>query len=217
SARAATSVNMCAASLMSARLFVSQPPASSPTQKSPHTARLVRTALSSPAWSRDTPTVQRLFGVVAEQGEDLVRRQPPSPAQEGELDDEPAADDLSAAAGDQLERRRRRAAGGEQVVDQEHAMLRPERVAVDLERVATVLELVARGVGLVRQLARLAHDGHPGAERVRGGGDDEPARLDAEHHVRAAAKVRGEGVDRGAEGARVGEQRRDVLEDDPRL
>ena len=49
---AATSVNMCAASLISARLFVHQPPTSSATHSRPVTTSPVRTAPSSLAWSR---------------------------------------------------------------------------------------------------------------------------------------------------------------------
>ena len=55
------------------------------------------------------------------------------------------------------DRRRRGAAGGEHVVDDQHPLARRDRVAVDLEQVGAVLELVLLALDLPRQLARLAH------------------------------------------------------------
>src|SRR5262249_43915981 len=84
------------------------------------------------------------------------------------------------------------------------------------ERVRAVFELIARPVRAVRELARLADDRDSRPEGERGGGaDDEAARLDAEHRVDPPSIWCDEGFDHGAEGIRVGEQRRDVLEDDP--
>src|SRR5262249_53351948 len=72
--------------------------------------------------------------------------------------------------------------------------------------------------GVRRQLARLAHDGDPDAERVgQRRADDEAARLDTEHHVGRAAIALGQVVDGPSERRPVGQQRRDVLEDDARL
>src|SRR2546429_658075 len=81
-------------------------------------------------------------------------------------------------------RGRGRPAGRQQVVDDQHAMAIADGVVVDLERVAAVLELVAGCIGLVRELARLAHQRQPRAETVgHGGADDEAAGLDPEHDV----------------------------------
>src|SRR5439155_20879647 len=93
-----------------------------------------------------------------------------------------------------------------------------EGVVVDLERVATVFELVARRVLLGRELPRLAHERDAGTEAVRHGRpDDEPPRFDAEHHVGTATVALDEAVDHRPEGRSVGEERGDVLEDDAGL
>src|SRR2546428_5893947 len=124
--------------------------------------------------------------IVSDQREDLAIPEPAPAVEERELDDEAAADHAATAAPHQLDRGGGRAAGGEQVVDDEHAMVATDRVVVDLERVAAVLELVARGIGLERELAGLPHQHDAGAEAVRDrGADDEAARLDAEHQVGA--------------------------------
>ena len=101
----------------------------------------------------------------------------------------------------------------------EHAVVGGERVAVHLERVGAVLELVAVRVGVPRQLARLAHRHEAGAERERDRrGEDEAARFDADDlgdrvpiERRASSSV----AARNAVG--VAEQRRDVAEHDARL
>ena len=95
-----------------------------------------------------------------------------------------------------------------------------DRVAVDLEQVGAVLELVLLALDLPRQLAGLADRHEPGRAAVRDRRrEHEAARLDPEHLVdrarprtarASASTVSGEGVGRR-------EQRRDVLEDDARL
>ena len=97
-------------------------------------------------------------------------------------------------------------------------MVIADRVVMDLEGVAAVLEVVAGRVGPRRELSRFAHDREPGAETVRHRrADDEAARLDAEHHVGASAVALDELVDGRPERRGVREQRGDVLEHDPRL
>src|SRR5204863_85400 len=73
--------------------------------------------------------------------------------EEGELDQERHADDVAPELLDQPERRGHRAARGEQVIDGEYALPRLDRVLVDGERVAPVLELVLDLDGLARELA----------------------------------------------------------------
>ena len=123
----------------------------------------------------------------------------------------------------QRARGRCRPAGGEHVVDDEHPVVGGERVAVHLQHVAAVLQLVAVRVGVPRQLARLAHRHEPGAQ---GEGDrrreDEPARLDTDHLGDRPVRVgpverRDEQVGGEPERIRVAEQRRDVAEHDARL
>ena len=87
------------------------------------------------------------------------------------------------------------------------------RVAVDLELVGAVLELVLLAIHRPRQLAGLAHRHEPGAEPVGDRrGEDEAPGLDADHPVDLdAGEVVGDGVDRrtGTRSASA-EQRRDV-------
>ena len=127
----------------------------------------------------------RRGGLEAQDRLDAVaeRLEPLAAAERGELEQERHADDGggrrtptpgSARGGGG-------AAGGEHVVDDEHAVVGFERVAVHLERVGAVLELVAVRVRVPRQLARLAHGHEAGTERERDRRrEDEPARLDAD-------------------------------------
>src|SRR5690606_32919757 len=87
----------------------------------------------------DTTGISRLVG---HQAVDVVWLELLAPAEERELDDEGAADDLGAGLLDELAARLRRPAGGDEVVVDEHAPPVGERVAVDLDRVDAVLELV---------------------------------------------------------------------------
>jgi hypothetical protein len=94
-----------------------------------------------------------------------------------------------------------------------------ERVLVDLQLVGAVLE----GIGLAEdgagKLSGLACGHEACAEPIGDGrAHEEPARLGA-HDLGDARleEVVGDGVDRRREALFVGEQGRDVLEDDPRL
>src|SRR5690349_3738674 len=146
---------MCAPSVISARLFVAQPPTISTTQRNAVTARPVRTAPSSRTWSRGC--IAGSGPVVRDEREHLGALEPPAAAEERELDHERARDDPAAAATDELDGRRSRSARREQVVEHEHAVTMADGVVVNLERVAAVLEIVARGVLLPRELPRLPH------------------------------------------------------------
>ncbi len=92
-------------------------------------------------------------------------------------------------------------------------------VAVDLELVGAVLELVLLADDRPRELARLADRHEAGAQAIRDRrGEDEAARLDADDAVDSGVGEAGdEIVDRPTERRRVAEQRCDVAEDDARL
>ena len=94
-----------------------------------------------------------------------------------------------------------------------------DRVGVDLEQVGAVLEVVLLALDLPGQLAPLADGDEAGTETVGdGGGEDESPGLDPDHlgHPVAGEAAR-RGVDGESEAFGVGEERRDVLEDDPGL
>ena len=101
----------------------------------------------------------------------------------------------------------------------EHARARADRVLVQLQARLAVLERVLDADRPPRQLPRLARGDEPCAELVsERPAEDEPPRLRAEDELRRARSCPlGELVDRRPERGRVGEQRHDVLEEDPRL
>ena len=101
----------------------------------------------------------------------------------------------------------------------EHPRVAADRVGMQLERIHAVLELVLDREDVAGELPGLAREDEAG---VRGHGhrrpQNEAARLGRHHIVDLArAGVLGELVDREAERLGVEEERRDVLEDDPRL
>ena len=90
---------------------------------------------------------------------------------------------------------------------------------MDLERVRAVLELIANGIGLARELAGLARRNEARTElEGHGDTDHEAARLGADDLGDARiAEMIGDVLDRAAHGLGVREQGRDVLEHDARL
>src|SRR5215218_10557532 len=156
---------------------------------------------------------------VPDEAEELVALDQLPALEELKLDQGGDADDLAAEALDQPGRGPGGAAGGQHVVDDQDPLAGDDRVGVQLQGGGAVLERVLLGLDLVGQLARLA-DGHEAGPEVVGDrrGQDEPAGLDADHLVDvAAAEVDHRLVDDRGEGDLVGQQRGDVLEDDPRL
>ena len=119
---------------------------------------------------------------------------------------------LAAEPLDQADGGRRRPAGGQHVVDDQDPLADVDGVAVDLEQVGAVLELVLLGLDLPGQLARLA-DGHEaGAEPVGDrGGDDEPPGLDADDLVDARRRRSGSAMASTASEKPSGSARRGVM------
>ena len=110
-----------------------------------------------------------------------------APAQERQLDQEPAARDHGARAlGPARHSAARRAARGQQVVVQQHPRAVGQRVGVHLQRVDAVLEDVLGRHGLPRQLPGLAggDEADPQLPRHRRA-EDEPARLGGDDEVHA--------------------------------
>src|SRR5215217_3176078 len=156
---------------------------------------------------------------VPDETEELIALDQLSASEELELDQGGDPDDLASQPLDQTGRGPGGAAGGEDVVDDQDPLAGDDGVGVQLKGGAAVLERVLLGLDLVGQLAGLA-DGEEAGPEVVGdrGGQDEPAGLDADHLVDvAAAEVDHRLVDDRGEGDLVGQQRGDVLEDDPRL
>ena len=110
------------------------------------------------------------------------------PPQEGQLQQHGEAGHRAAGPLDQIQRRLGGAAGGQHVVDHQHPVPGGERVLRAPpgwpRRTPGRRRPSSAGAG---QLAGLAHRHHPQPGRVRdGGGDHEPARLDAGHDVEAS-------------------------------
>ena len=139
------------------------------------------------------------------------------PFEERQLDHEERADDLATEAFDELDLRLRRSARREHVVQDDHPCALLERIGVDLERVAAVLELVGRTDLLPGELAGLAGRHEAAAELVRErAAEDEAARLRAEDHVRPTRpRPVSEVPDGRVERLAVADQRHQVLEHDP--
>ena len=117
----------------------------------------------------------------------------------------------------ELRRRTRRPTRGQYVVDDDHARLFGERALVHLQLGDAVLRLHADAVALGRQLARLARRDEARVEaRCQRAAEDEAARLDADDGVDVLADVPlRDRVEHDVKRTRIGEQRGDVLEQDP--
>src|SRR5215211_274135 len=156
---------------------------------------------------------------VPDEAEELIALDQLPALEELELDQGGDADDLAAQALHQAGRGPGGAAGGEHVVDDQDPLAGHHGVGVQLQGGRAVLERVLLGLDLVGQLAGLADGDEAGPEVVGDRrGQDEPAGLDTDHLVDvAAAEVDDRLVDHRREADLVGQQRGDVLEDDPRL
>src|SRR2546428_11245707 len=133
-----------------------------------------------------------------------------------EFDHERHAHDVATELIDQSQRCRHRAAGCEQVVHGEHALPGLDRILVDRERVAAILELVLHLDGLARELAELAN-GNESRVQLMGerAADDEASRLDSDHHVDSLVLVPAyERVDDVPKRRTVLQERGDVLKED---
>src|SRR5215217_7541063 len=173
--------------------------------------------ISTTTWMGSSPCGTDIS--VPDEAEELVALDPLPAFEELELDQGGDADDLAPQALDQAGRSPGGAAGGEHVVDDQDPLAGDDGVGVQLEGGAAVLERVLLGLDLVGQLAGLA-DGHEAGPEVVGDrrGQDEPAGLDPDHLVDVApAEMDDRVVDHRGEGDLVGQQRGDVLKDDPRL
>ena len=116
-------------------------------------------------------------------------------------------------------RRFRRPAGSDQVVDDQDALPRRDRVVVDLDGVDPVFERVLLPDGLPRQLAFLSDGDEPAAEPVGdGAAEDEAARLDAGHGVDLIPPIRcRQALDRRLEALGIAHEGGYVPEQDPLL
>src|SRR5204862_7025201 len=85
-------------------------------------------------------------------------------AEEFQFDDGGDADERGVESANEVRRGADGAAGGEQIVDDEHAIVRRQRVVVNLECVAAVFENVFVAASRVRQFVGLADRNGAGAE-----------------------------------------------------
>src|SRR5664280_3284 len=95
--------------------------------------------------------------VVVEEAEDVVLGELAAALQEVEFDGEGEAGDLASKLLHELDGGLHGAAGGEQVVDDHHALAWLNRVEMDLQRIRSVLQVVADMGRWGGELLRLAH------------------------------------------------------------
>src|SRR5215210_5713089 len=145
-----------------------------------------------------------------------VLTQAGAPVQIGKLDQEPETDDHAAERFDQAARCGRGAPRSQHIVHHQDPLARVDRVAMNLELVGAVLELVLLTRHRPRQLARLPNRNETRTQAICDrGGEDEAPRLDADNAVDGdVVEPTHQVVDRTAEGGRVTEQGRDVAKRD---
>ena len=129
-------------------------------RKAAISSRSVDRASAGAKRGRRPPSVRSAADSVREQRVDLELAELVAPLERGQLDHEREAGDLAAQTSDELDRAHHRPAGGEQVVHDEHALARGDRVGMDLERGGAVLELVL-------DLDRLGRAACPACARAR--------------------------------------------------
>src|SRR5438477_2888347 len=129
------------------------------------------------------------------------------------------AEDLPTELSNQVGRGSGRATGGKHIIHDQHGLTGLDRVLVNLQPVGSILELIVLAHRLPGQFAGFP-DGHEAGAEAEGDSAtrDEAASLDRRHDVwRAIDPVTADLLHHGLENLLVGQQRRDVLEDDPRL
>src|SRR5207245_9963180 len=115
-----------------------------------------------PTSTSDPANAASLF-IDGERVERLLLQLAPS-VQKRKLDHERHPDDLPAELADQPQGCPHRTTGGEEIVDGEHALAGLDRVFVDREFVAPILQLVLHLDGVSRKLASLAHGNEAGVD-----------------------------------------------------
>jgi chaperonin GroES len=156
---------------------------------------------------------------VFQHGAHVVRRQARPAVEEAQLDQNRDAHDLAAEVGHEIAAGFHGAARGQKIVNHQNAMMVGQGVSVDFQRVVAVFEGIGAGLAVVGQLAGFADRDEPGVQRLGdGNAEDEPARLGSDDQIDMllSVRVRHELDGEGKAGS-IGEQRRDVLEDDAGL
>ena len=92
-------------------------------------------------------------------------------------------------------------------------------IDVDFERIRPILQLIARSMGFVRQLARLANDAESGPEFLsQGRTDDESPGLDAQDGIDLLRPIPlRQNVDGPSEQPAIAQKRRYIFENDARF
>src|SRR3990172_6335045 len=140
-------------------------------------------------------------GLILEQREHLDVIELRAAIQEFKFHDHADAHHLSAELARQPRASPRCAAGGEQVIDNQNTVSLAYCVAVDLQRVGSIFQVIADARRLRRKLVRLAHWDKPRAEPVgQRRSEYEPARFDSQDQINPfAGELRRERIDERAE------------------
>lgn len=134
-----------------------------------------------------------------------------------EFDENGVPDRMAAALADQTRTGGQSTAGGEKIIDNQHTHPLSDRIGVHLEAIGAVFEFVGDAADRPGEFAGLSH-GHEAGRECLGDGDaeDKATRFGADNKI---YPLRAEGVchEFNGEGkaARIGEEWREVFEDDP--
>ena len=140
-------------------------------------------------------------------------------AEIGQVDDEARRNDIGADLAEQFHRALGGAAGGDEIVDQDDALARLDRVGMHFHFIDAVFQRIGDPHRGMRQLAFLADRHEAGGNLMRHrAADDEASRLDAGDLVDLQSRPGlHQFIDRAAERARIGQQRGDVAKQDALL
>jgi len=149
----------------------------------------------------------------------LVPLQSIAPIEEFQFDEEGDFENVRAQLLHECSRGGSGATGREQVIDQEHAGARLERVDMHGDGRRAVFQIVFLVVRFVRKLALFANGNEAGLEPNRGcRRKNKSARIDAHHRIHLPRLVAiNQQIDATWKQLRVGQYRRDVLKLNPRF
>src|SRR5262245_41241126 len=175
--------------------------------------------LSRPRVATRGLRVRGPYASVLYQTEYLMRLQPLSPLEKRQFHKKRTSRHLSSGLLDQFAPGFHGAAGGEQVIDEQDAMPLRHAVDVNLQHGAAVLKIVLQGMRAIGQLSRFSQ-GHKWLVHAQGQrcSEEEATGFRGSDCLNVVALIPGSQPINGfLKRARLGEQRRNILEENARF